>query len=405
MTSYANSENLGETTRIINGENSRQDAWPYMVSISVYGQHLCGASLIANQWILSAAHCLVNSQGQRYPTDVIKAIVGGASPKSASISSGVNVSALYLHPDYSKQTKNNDIALLKLEKPIRFDTPLPHYFSRVSAENTINALNTGRQVTVLGWGSTVAYSPAEDVIAKYPRVLQEVQLSLKTEADFPDLKYAKQCSENTLICAFTQGKDACQGDSGGPLLLQVNNTWKQIGIVSRGRGCASSYPGIYTRVATYKKWINSYVQNATITSHVEFNAQPIGKQKSKIMMVRNNSHYDATFTYQEDIKNSPQFSFDSSLCEYISALSTCTFNVYFTPLNTQSKHASITMTSTIPNSASVRSEQTGRGIVMQSKASAGALNFTSFYLLMICCLFRYAYSKGAFVNTKGKITV
>lgn len=52
--------------------------------------------------------------------------------------------------------------------------------------------------------------------------------------------------------------DTCQGDSGGPLLrFTENGIWEQVGIVSFGRGCArQNYAGIYTRVATYRNWID-----------------------------------------------------------------------------------------------------------------------------------------------------
>merc|ERR1719412_796010 len=63
----------------------------------------------------------------------------------------------------------------------------------------------------------------------------------------------------TRLCAAYWGMDSCQGDSGGPLVLLVPNmdgSYTQIGIVSYGIGCASpGHPGIYTRVSTYKNWI------------------------------------------------------------------------------------------------------------------------------------------------------
>ena len=49
-----------------------------------------------------------------------------------------------------------------------------------------------------------------------------------------------------------------QGDSGGPLLLQRDNTWTQIGIVSFGNKCAEpGFPGVYTRLTYFLDWINS----------------------------------------------------------------------------------------------------------------------------------------------------
>jgi len=66
-----------------------------------------------------------------------------------------------------------------------------------------------------------------------------------------------------MICAgYKQGgKDACQGDSGGPFVVKKDNAYTLQGVVSFGIGCARpGLPGIYTRVSTYVRWINTYIR-------------------------------------------------------------------------------------------------------------------------------------------------
>jgi len=65
-----------------------------------------------------------------------------------------------------------------------------------------------------------------------------------------------------MLCAgsLEEGQDTCSGDSGGPLQCEIMEdgelSWVQVGITSWGEGCGKSeYPGVYTKVATYNKWI------------------------------------------------------------------------------------------------------------------------------------------------------
>lgn len=43
--------------RILRGYEAEPHLRPYMASLQLDGQHVCGGFLIAEQWVLSAAHC------------------------------------------------------------------------------------------------------------------------------------------------------------------------------------------------------------------------------------------------------------------------------------------------------------------------------------------------------------
>lgn len=45
-------------SRVVNGENAPQHAWPWQISLRVNGRHICGGSLIARNWVVTAAHCV-----------------------------------------------------------------------------------------------------------------------------------------------------------------------------------------------------------------------------------------------------------------------------------------------------------------------------------------------------------
>ena len=46
------------SARVVNGENASPHAWPWQISLRVNGRHICGGSLIANDWVVTAAHCV-----------------------------------------------------------------------------------------------------------------------------------------------------------------------------------------------------------------------------------------------------------------------------------------------------------------------------------------------------------
>jgi len=55
------------TYRIINGIEAKPDEFPWIVSLRVDGMHYCGASLIAPQVVLTAAHCVAPQNNSNLP--------------------------------------------------------------------------------------------------------------------------------------------------------------------------------------------------------------------------------------------------------------------------------------------------------------------------------------------------
>ena len=71
---------------------------------------------------------------------------------------------------------------------------------------------------------------------------------------------------DSMICAGDLkkgGVDACQGDSGGPLVYKdAEGHHVLAGLVSWGVGCGRpGYAGVYTNVASYKKWIDNHIKD------------------------------------------------------------------------------------------------------------------------------------------------
>ena len=309
--------------------------------------------------------------------------VGEYDLSSSPATPSTDIEQIFTHPDYDLNTQVNDIALLKLAMPVANDT-----VTMADLPLTVELIAQPYPAAIaLGWGSTEGYSSTQPPTSNYPDILNEVEVPLNTD---------QQCLANLgtnytkeMICAGVPegGKDACQGDSGGPLMVNNNNSWQQIGIISWGFGCAApDSPGVYTRLAVYADWINSISKQMSITAYTEFLRASIERSYSKQITVSNNSDSEANFTYE--IEGADYFSFNTDGCETIAASSSCQFPVTYTPLDDNGPHqAIITVTSDIPDAESQKAKLYGEPL--NSGGSSGSLGFFTFLLLPLLFMRRH----------------
>nr|XP_031526368.1 transmembrane protease serine 5 isoform X4 [Vicugna pacos] len=152
--------------------------------------------------------------------------VGLVSHSTVRPHQGALVERIIAHPLYSAQTHDYDMALLQLRTPLHFSA----HSSDMLQDTTVPLLST--QLC----NSSCVYSGALT-----PRML----------------------------CAgYLDGRaDACQGDSGGPLVCLDGGTWRLVGVVSWGHGCAEpNHPGVYAKVAEFLDWIHDTTQPRTASS-------------------------------------------------------------------------------------------------------------------------------------------
>merc|ERR1712013_167285 len=214
---------LEGTRRIVGGEESTSGKYPWIAALNFdttdgLNPGGCGATLVASQWIVTAAHCV--KDGSTLSTkDDLSVVLGEFDLSSANDEFDTNRKNVRLamdpiiHEDYQKDFQyNNDIALLKLAEEV--DTAI----------YTFTDQSTGQCVT---------------------------------ESSSYDGRISEQ-----MLCAGATGKDSCQGDSGGPFTVKNSGTNKHdlVGVVSWGDGCAADgMSGVYAEVAKLRTWIDTKI--------------------------------------------------------------------------------------------------------------------------------------------------
>jgi len=224
-------------SRIVGGTDAPVNAYPFFVSWSG-----CGASLVADDVILSAAHCRGQSSNQ--------VTVGQSRKGSSSNGTRRRITRRVSHPNYRSSSINYDYMVMKLDRPVDTDRYPP---IRLNQQNAVPI--SDEELTVIGFGAL-----SEGGFST-PSRLQEVNVNyIPTSTCNQRNSYGGDVRDSTMFCAGTGGgKDSCQGDSGGPIFTN-REPIEQVGIVSWGRGCAQRrYPGVYSRVSGEFDWIKDQV--------------------------------------------------------------------------------------------------------------------------------------------------
>lgn len=228
--------------RIVGGETAdiKQHPWQVALQLKVAGTtRLCGGSVIAAQWVLTAAHCFDNNA--REP----RARAG--STNYAAPGPWLQAERTVVHEGYVAETFENDIALVKLKSSSL--TAGGRVIPRAAPSVTVP---TGQPLEVTGWGAIKEGGSGSSMLMKATVPLVDTATCNAQDS------YAGKVKDS-MMCAGAKdgGIDSCQGDSGGPLVWRTSEGPVLVGVVSHGEGCARKLKyGVYTRVGAYRDWID-----------------------------------------------------------------------------------------------------------------------------------------------------
>lgn len=225
---------------IVGGQTAAEGQFPWVVAIvrKADGSQFCGGSLIAPQWVLTAAHCFYAGATQDTRAQDIQVLVGTVRLDSGG--QRIDVTQIF-DPNYDGNQP--DIALLRLAQAV--DTSNPQIaLIPLNSDAAVPANQT--TVIIAGWGGTTADGTGTTNVLLY--------------VDLPVVPCTGNDNAAISVCAGgVAGKDSCGGDSGGPLFISTGPGMAlQVGATSEGSatcGEAGQY-GVYSRVSTYLDWIN-----------------------------------------------------------------------------------------------------------------------------------------------------
>ncbi|XP_049547582.1 brachyurin-like [Anopheles darlingi] len=241
--------------RIIGGSEAYPGQFPYQVALLSsfpQGTGLCGGTVLTNNFILTAAHCVVGSDRELALNGIA---ILGAHDRTEEEESQQRIefsqSCISAHSRYNSHTIRNDIATVQLPIPAVFNDRVQPIALPARSDHSDFA---GLQGIASGFGRTSDYNtePSPVLLFTTNPILSNAKCNEFWSTDL--------VSEQNICLSPAGGTSSCNGDSGGPLAVVLEGHSVQVGITSfvSAQGCASGFPPVWVRVSYYRDWIEEH---------------------------------------------------------------------------------------------------------------------------------------------------
>lgn len=259
------------TPRVIGGEAvTDPDEAPFVAALYIDTEaglaFACTGSVLSPNWILIAAHCLVDDDTGLPGAAADFFVFYDETFRSSGESALQEIDGVFVHPDYNNNTLQNDIALLHLTNPATDVPTVSVADTGVLASLQAIAGSTDDELLFYGWGANVYDDSFEPPALDFPAVLQTVRLDYMTDNQCRGF-WGASLDTRVMICAWepdpaegnTEGEDTCNGDSGGPLMFDASGPYV-VGLTSFGRQrCGAPdddpFPAVYSNTAALASWL------------------------------------------------------------------------------------------------------------------------------------------------------
>ncbi|OWF45605.1 fibrinolytic enzyme, isozyme C-like [Mizuhopecten yessoensis] len=240
-------------SRIVGGDDAYINNYPWQASLRSYGQHICGAVILSEDFVLTAAHCVGNSASTYSIRVGSSSRVSGGS--THSVSNVLQHENFQNSPNTGEGAFPNDIAIMKLSSSISFNSN-KQPISLTSATNAQLAGYNEEDCVITGWGRTSSDSDL-------PTQLQKTNVKVLTDAVCTPYIGSNYLNGDIHICLDGAGASgSCNGDSGGPLACRVGNEFELAGVTSFGLvGCPTNSPSVYAETYAFRTWVQNAMKS------------------------------------------------------------------------------------------------------------------------------------------------
>merc|ERR1712212_839768 len=256
-----------QKSRIVGGSKASFGQFPWQAQIWTIKSpdseptYTCGGTLVSNELIVTAGHCVHYQDPEQYLIKLGRQYVDQDDETCLGYEQRYKVVDLVVHPDFNKRHLTNDVAVMwirseKYNQTVHYcDHIVPACLPELSRSQD-EFYEDGLYGVVSGWGLlNETDKTGSNSLQHVALPILRSEICLNAYGKFVDM------DENKQFCAGNdRGQDACAGDSGGPFVVNRNGHHYLVGVVSYGRGCARpEYPGVYSKVYHYLPWINQVV--------------------------------------------------------------------------------------------------------------------------------------------------